>query len=276
MRTIFTLLFVVLLLPDTVVAQSGKGKAKEKPKEAEKREAGFRVPIKVGHVAVSVEWAGEDLKEESDQLVVNVKVQNLSNSKLVEFETWGPHPKSSRVAILVDPAGNSYKGLAVRGSSFTLRGDDKTKPKPSDLTVPVYPKVTLEERLVFRTPVKGFKSIEITLPAANVGEEGELVFTVTALQVSKCVRPKPETVVAPKASPKAPAPVQPKHMPRTTPRQSPVPKPEEVEEAPVPRLAVVWNAMIAPKRVGNATFPVPGGTSAKAVDDYEYGSDVTK
>jgi len=102
-------------------------------------------------------------------LTLGVSVSNLSNSKIVSFETW------RGAAALTDDSGNRYKQVNVTPASNLL--------DPDPDRVSIHPQQAHFDRVIFEIPVRDFKWLRLKLPGRNCGASGTLQFEIPASQV---------------------------------------------------------------------------------------------
>lgn len=97
----------------------------------------------------------------SAPLVIHVKIENQTQDKKIEYDSWDPEiPTLGQIAYLTDNFGNRYKRIdfGIYKPSGRLLDHDS-----------VYPDSSLSEVLCFETPIDTAQFLVLHLPNKNVG-----------------------------------------------------------------------------------------------------------
>jgi hypothetical protein len=124
--------------------------------------------VKVGSVKIDrVTLKGTTGKGRSKEplLILSLEITNTNSNRKVDYRSWAGSDVSFErdFATLKDNNGNSYKRI-----SFGIFD----KPVGSVEAESIYPEKVLGDILVFEIPLKTAASLDLELPAGNVGEKG--------------------------------------------------------------------------------------------------------
>lgn len=111
------------------------------------------------------EITGDRGRGENKHLILLVGVTNTSESKKVDYRTWGADAFKfmGSSASLVDDLGNSYKRIHFGATEQPV---GRTK------SASIYPGKSMTDVLVFEPPIGKAKTLTLTLPMANL-DQGE-------------------------------------------------------------------------------------------------------
>jgi HEAT repeat protein len=159
-----------------VAEETGKEAATDRapaPREAEFAEAGKGA--RAGDVRVSVSSAvvdvvsgtegGADFRSADKLLAVKVRIDNLSESRKVEYTGWGADTGGDELPRLTDELGHAYK-LVTFGGDRRVTGQVRSET--------IGPKKAITDLIVFDPPAEDVQLLKLELPARNVGGSGKL------------------------------------------------------------------------------------------------------
>jgi hypothetical protein len=113
-------------------------------------------------------------KSKKDYLLVKLTIENLSDSKKLDYKTWGGSASAfvagspddgNRKAIITDDLGNTYKRLNL-GLNFRLIGQLSAES--------IFPGKSVTDLLVYERPVDKATHVNVELPPAAYGGDGTL------------------------------------------------------------------------------------------------------
>jgi hypothetical protein len=122
-----------------------------------------------------VSFLGEDAASANPHLMIWLAVQNTTENKKLEFDSWaaedfdfleGDNP------TLQDDVGNTYKRISFDNE---IRGIESGS---------VYPGKGVVDAVVFERPVDGINFLRLTLPGRALSEDGELRFEIPISSVT--------------------------------------------------------------------------------------------
>jgi len=116
-----------------------------------------------------------------EYLLLTVKLENLAESKKLEYESWGSRSSLIRRVRLTDNVRNTY-----RSKSF-----GRAELEGQVGAASIYPGETVEDLLVFERPVETAEYLQLELPAAAFGQPGALYFTIPR-EMIKVTEEEPE------------------------------------------------------------------------------------
>jgi hypothetical protein len=130
----------------------------------------------VGKVPLTETIGGDGVSEDS-LLSVEVEIINLSDSKKVDYSTWGGSAMSfDRRASLTDNFGNGYKRVNF-GFSSKISGAVESES--------IYPGKAISDVLVFEPPVGKAEYLNLELPAEQFGGTGMLRIRIPASMIQR-------------------------------------------------------------------------------------------
>lgn len=101
-------------------------------------------------------------------LVIRVTIENLSESRKIDFRGFDPELPALEFAQLTDNHQNSYRRV----------GFGTAKPRGQVQLESIYPGKSIDDVLVFEPPVGTAEFLRLELPARNVGHEGAFRFQI--------------------------------------------------------------------------------------------------
>ena len=124
------------------------------------------VEVKIQSVAIgNPRWLVTPGSAKSQQfLIVIVQLRNLTEERIVNHAGWIPRTPAAMGVKLADEHKNSY---ALKASAVGRTGPES-----------IYPKKSLDDKLVFQEPVESAKLLRLELPAAAFGGRGTLRFQI--------------------------------------------------------------------------------------------------
>lgn len=145
-------------------------------------------PAKLGDVIVIVRTAkidrvplkviqGEGQSEEP-MLMVNLEITNTNPNRKIDYKSWAGQSISFQrdFATLKDNNGNNYKRISFGLSERPIGRSDSDS---------IYPEKALGDVLVFEMPLKTAETLDLELPAANVGEKGSFRIRIPAAMIER-------------------------------------------------------------------------------------------
>jgi hypothetical protein len=99
---------------------------------------------------------------------ISLRITNTDAGRKIDYRGWQGNSFMSD-ARLTDNAGNRYKGVNF-GFGDEIIGQVKSES--------IYPGKSVDELLVFEAPIDAAKSLKLELPASNLGETGEIRFSI--------------------------------------------------------------------------------------------------
>jgi HEAT repeat protein len=163
-----------------VAEATGKEGGTEKApaaRETEFAEAGKGA--RVGDVRVSVSSAvvdvvsgtegGAEFHSADKLLAVKVRLDNLSESRKVEYTGWGADTGGDELPRLTDEQGHAYK-LVTFGGDRRVTGQVRAET--------VGPKKAVTDLIVFDPPADDVQLLKLELPARNFGGSGKVGFKI--------------------------------------------------------------------------------------------------
>jgi hypothetical protein len=166
-------------------AAEAKRKAEQEAKDAEARKKAEKwrwTMIRSGDVEVRlwevrkgyvlIDSLGEKWGSNDEALIVCLDLCNLDSTKKVEYRTWrgDDFGRRSDRAVLRDNFGNNYRSVTYGLHAYPTGSVHDT--------VVAYPNQPVQDVLVFQVPLKSATTLELNLPAANFGGQGELRFDI--------------------------------------------------------------------------------------------------
>jgi len=126
---------------------------------------------------VDVQTLGSSAKSKEVLLTVTVKLTNLSESKKVDYSTWGETSFSfgDNSVSMKDNFGNSYKTV-----NFGI-----SEPEGRISSDSIYPEKSLTDVLIFEVPVEKATHLELALPAKNFHGTGMIRFRIPASMIRR-------------------------------------------------------------------------------------------
>ncbi|MBN2474468.1 MAG: DUF4339 domain-containing protein [Pirellulales bacterium] len=101
-------------------------------------------------------------------LLLRVELQNLGDTRKLDYQGWGTNGPLMRRIRLTDDLGNRYHAKNFGRAAV----DGQVGPAP------VYPDESIQDLLVFERPVDTAEYLHLELPAAAFGEPGSLCFEI--------------------------------------------------------------------------------------------------
>jgi HEAT repeat protein len=157
--------------------EGGTEKAPAAPRETEFAEAGKGA--RAGDVRVSVSSAvvevvsgtegGAEFHSADKLLAVRVRLDNLGDSRKVEYTGWGADTGGGELPRLTDEHGHAYK-LVTFGGDRRVTGQVRSET--------IGPKQAATDLIVFDPPADDAQLLKLELPARNFGGSGKLGFKI--------------------------------------------------------------------------------------------------
>ena len=117
---------------------------------------------------------------------ITLRITNTDSARKIDYRGWQSNTFMSD-SKLTDNVGNRYKSI-----NFGF-GDDIVGQVRSES---IYPGKSVDDLLVFEVPIDAAKSLNLELPASNVGETGQIRFLISREMWSAAGRPAVQTVPA--------------------------------------------------------------------------------
>jgi len=138
------------------------------------------VSAKVGYVSVNdrASMRNEHSRSKEPELVITVKLTNLSVTKKLDYRTWAGADMSFErdFGTLQDNFGNSYKRVNY-GFMSTPVGRTKSSS--------MFPNKTISDVLVFEPPIDAAEHLDLELPAKNFGGTGMIRIRIAMTMVER-------------------------------------------------------------------------------------------
>jgi len=132
--------------------------------------------VSIGKVPVQ---AADGVDTETPRLMIALRIENVSDTKRSEYNTWVPDLDSAKTAAkLTDDRGNELKRVTF-GFGNNVRG--------RTVLDTLSPGKVIGDLLVFEVPAARAKSFHLVLPGANCGVKGSFEFDLDATEI---IRPK--------------------------------------------------------------------------------------
>lgn len=162
-------------------------KIEEKPKVAPTRPEAKKGPVDVGPLRLSASvrrnWAAfapDGPSKNAALSVVHVDIENRSDTKRITYYGWAQTRRS--LASLEDEFGNKYPLVSFGPGRRIIRNSPSISGLPLDFQVVsegVLPGRRTWDILVFDEAIGKAKSLTLTLPLRNVGQDGALRLLLT-------------------------------------------------------------------------------------------------
>lgn len=133
--------------------------------------------VVVGKVPLHDGIYGDGNESENDLLSIHIRLTNLSSGKKIQYRSWqGEDIAFTRdYAVLKDNFDNVYKRISF-GFSTDIVGNVDVKS--------LYPRKSIDDVLVFETPVKAAQYLDLELPAKNFEGKGMLRLRIPANMIN--------------------------------------------------------------------------------------------
>jgi hypothetical protein len=99
---------------------------------------------------------------------ISLRITNTDAGRKIDYQGWQGNSFMSD-ARLTDNAGNRYKRVNFEAADEII-GQVKSES--------IYPGKSVDELLVFEPPIHAAKALKLELPASNLGETGEIRFSI--------------------------------------------------------------------------------------------------
>ena len=100
---------------------------------------------------------------------ITLRITNTDSARKIDYRGWQSNTFMSD-SKLTDNVGNRYKGVNF-GFGDEIVGQVRSES--------IYPGKSVDDLLVFEVPVDAAKSLNLELPASNVGETGQIRFLIS-------------------------------------------------------------------------------------------------
>lgn len=164
---------------------SGQREQPLRPKTEPPRWAELSAALQIGDARVSLVSAAigkvplEGLFEEGqsseDLLMIRLTIENLSATRKLDFRGFSPEFAGLDFAQLTDNHENWYRRV----------GFGSARPKGQVKINSIYPGKSMDDLLVFETPVETAAYLRLELPALHVGEEGAFRFQISCASIER-------------------------------------------------------------------------------------------
>lgn len=125
---------------------------------------------------VEIQSIGRTSESEEPQLIVTLRIKNKSDSRKLDYSTWGASDFDRFAASLEDDLGNNYKRIHFGFSS---------RPIGQQTSESVYPEKDLTDLLIFEVPVGKAHSLILKLPKRAFGGSGDAYIRFDAAQIER-------------------------------------------------------------------------------------------
>ncbi len=174
------------------VAPARRGRVRRPPAPTQPEWAMADTPVKQGDVQIHVARARVDYVRVNDptsmskepsrsnnpQLMITVKLSNLSRTKKLDYRTWAGASMSFErdFATVEDNFGNSYKRV-----NFGFLSTPVGRTESSSM----FPKKTITDVLIFEPPIDAAEHLDLELPAKNFGGTGMIRIRIPMAMVER-------------------------------------------------------------------------------------------
>ncbi len=138
------------------------------------------VTAEVGYVSVNdpTSMSDEPSQSNNPQLVITIKLTNLSVTKKLDYRTWagGRMSFDRDFGTLQDNFGNSYKRV-----NFGIMSTPVGRTQSSS----IFPKKTITDVLIFEPPIDAAEHLNLELPAKNFGGTGMIRIRIAITMVER-------------------------------------------------------------------------------------------
>jgi hypothetical protein len=129
--------------------------------------------VKIDHVPLEGLLAESHSSERL--LVIRVTIENLSQTRKIDFHGFSPEIATLEFAVLSDNFENSYRRA----------GFGAARPAGQVTSASIYPGKSLDDLLVFEVPVEKAEFLRLELPGANLHQDGSFRFQIPCAAIER-------------------------------------------------------------------------------------------